>query len=199
MTDQERLAPLPVEQWGEGTLETITAHMSRPERFLGPGAKPMPNAMGLLARHLPLGDGWLAFNGILANQTTIDVRLRELIILRVAWLTRSAYEWSQHTRLALRVGLTTQHLHAIPDGSAAGLWSPVERVVLAATEQLVERHRIDDATWAQLCEHLDEKEAFELLFVTGTYTCFAMVCNGAGLQLDAMDDDVDAPVLPDDI
>lgn len=193
-----RLDPLPVDEWGDEARGVLTSYLRRPELYLseGPDARPMPGALGLLAHHLPLGQAWLAFNEVLAGQTTLDVRLRELIILRVAWRTRSAYEWAQHTRIGHHAGLTVEQLHAIPAGAAAQVWTAVEQSVLAATDQMVDGFKVDDRTWAQLSEHFSDTELVELLFVVGAYLCFAVVTNSAGLQPDPPTEPIDAPTLP---
>jgi AhpD family alkylhydroperoxidase len=157
----------------------------------------MPGALGLLAHHLPLGQAWLAFNKVLAGQTALDVRLRELIVLRVAWRTRSAYEWAQHTRIGHDAGLSVEQLHAVPAGAAAPVWTPIEQSVLAATDQMVDGFNVDDRTWAQLSEHFSDTELVELLFVAGAYLCFAVVTNSAGLQPDPPTEPIDAPTLPE--
>jgi AhpD family alkylhydroperoxidase len=193
-----RLAPLPVDEWSDDARRVLPGYLRRPELYLSgaPDAPPMPGALGLLARHLPLGEAWLAFNEVLAKQTSLDVRLRELVVLRVAWRTRSAYEWVQHTRIGRDAGITRDQLYAIPDGAAATVWNPTERAVLAATDQIVEHHTVDDSTWARLAEHLSEAELVELLFVAGAYLCFAVVTNGAGLEPDPPTEVVDAPAWP---
>ncbi|MDT3442854.1 MULTISPECIES: carboxymuconolactone decarboxylase family protein [unclassified Pseudofrankia] len=190
-----RLTPLPVEAWGDEARAVLPAYLRRPEVFAS-GERPMPNVLGLLARHLPLGNAWLAFNEVLARQTTLDPRLRELTVLRVAWRTRSAYEWAQHTRMGQQAGLTVEQVHAVPRGADAEVWSPVERAVLAAIDQLLDRHDVDDATWTELGGHLPATELLELLFVVGAYLCFAVVTNGAGLAPDPPTEPVDAPTLP---
>ena len=196
MADTERLSPLPFEQWDAEARAALPTFVRRPELYVGPDARPMPNALGLLAHHGALGQGWLVFNRVMATHATVDVRLRELVILRVAWVTRSAYEWSQHTRFGLQAGLTPAELHAIPQGPSAELWSTAERALLAATDQLIDRQVVDDATWAQLARHFDEAQLLEVLFVAGAYVCFAMVCNATGLQPDPTTESFDAPELP---
>jgi alkylhydroperoxidase family enzyme len=52
---------------------------------------------------------------------------------------------------------------------------------LLAVDQLVGNHTIDDARWAQLARHFDERQLLEICFVIGSYTCLAMVLNAAGL------------------
>jgi 4-carboxymuconolactone decarboxylase len=196
MTDAQRIIPLPIEQWNDAAKAVLPDYLGRPELYSGPDARPMPNALGLLAHNAALGQGWLEFNGVMAKSATIDVRLRELIILRVAWVTRSAYEWSQHIRIGHRAGLTVDQLHAIPQGPAAELWSPVERAVLAAADQLIDRQVVDDETWAALAEHFDSSQLLEVLFTAGAYLCFAAVCNAAALTPDPPTEKIDAPELP---
>ncbi len=113
----------------------------------------------------------------------------------MAWRTRSTYEWAQHTRIGLQAGLTVEQLHAVPEGAAAESWSPVERALLAATDQMVERQRVEDATWNELGEHFDDTQLLELLFVAGSYICFAVVVNSARMKPDPPTEPVDAPVL----
>ena len=40
---------------------------------------------------------------LLYKANKLDLRLRELIIMRVAWRTGSVYEWTQHWRVAERL------------------------------------------------------------------------------------------------
>ena len=93
------------------------------------------------------------------------------MVLRVAWRTRSDYEWVQHVRLAhgLRRHRRGDRQRS-RDGADADGWTPLEADLLAATDQLIDGYRIDDATWARLAEHLDERQLVEVVFVVGTYT-----------------------------
>ena len=96
------------------------------------------------------------------------------------------YEWVQHVRLAPRYGVTAgRDRRDRGDGAdAPTAWSPLEADLLAATDQLIDSYRIDDATWARLAEHLDERQLVEVVFVVGTYTCLAMAFNSFGVELD---------------
>ena len=191
-----RLSPLPVDEWDDAARAVLPTYLRRPELYLrDTDPLPMPQALGLLAHHLPLGEAWLSFNQVLVQDAVLDVQLRELIILRVAWRTRSTYEWAQHTRIGLQAGLTVEQLHAVPEGAAAGVWSPVERALLAATDQMVDRQRVDNATWDELGEHFDDTQLLEMLFIAGSYICFAVIVNSARMKPDPPTEPVDAPVL----
>jgi alkylhydroperoxidase family enzyme len=120
------------------------------------------------------------------------------MVLRVAWRTRSTYEWVQHVRLAQGCGITEDEIDAIARGADAGAtWTPLEADLLAATNELIDRYRIDERTWARLAEHLDERQLVEVVFVVGTYACLAMAFNSFGLELDPELRTLAAPPLPD--
>ncbi|MCA2207738.1 carboxymuconolactone decarboxylase family protein [Nocardia sp. JW2] len=181
-----RLAPLPVRDWDEDTRAVFRGHVTSADRYLSgaPDAPAMPGILGLLAHHTELAGAWLAYNGQLIERPTVDPRDRELVILRVAWRSESAYEWAQHVRIATGLGVTEEQISAIRHGSHSPVWSPVQRCLLAMTDQLLARHRVDDPTWAQLESHFDSRQLIELLFVAGSYLCLAMVLNSVALQPD---------------
>jgi alkylhydroperoxidase family enzyme len=196
-----RLAPLPKEEWGDDAVAAVRAGFgdAAVERFLatGPDAPRVPNVLTTLMRHPGLAGPFLAYNSVLLNAPTIEPRWRELMILRVAWRTRSIYEWLQHVRIARSLGITDDEIDAIARGADAGIWSPVETDLLAATDECLDRYCIQDATWARLAVHLDDAQLVEVTFVIGTYTCLAMVFNSFGLELDPGLDASTAPPLPE--
>jgi AhpD family alkylhydroperoxidase len=168
------------------------------ERLLStkPEAAYVPNVLTTLMRHPGLAGPFLAYNQVLLSHPTLEPRLRELMVLRVARRTRSPYEWVQHVRLARRVGITAAEIDAIATDPDAHQWSSVETDLLAATDQLLDRYRIDDETWARLAGQLDERQLIEIAFVVGTYSCLAMAFNSIGLELDPELHSVPAPTMP---
>ena len=80
------------------------------------------NALGTLAHHPELTRAFNTFNGHILFASTLTPRQRELLVLRVATLRESAYEWAQHAVLAGDVGLTPDEVARIAEGpDAAGL------------------------------------------------------------------------------
>jgi alkylhydroperoxidase family enzyme len=157
------------------------------DRFFatGAGAVPVPNVLATLVHHPALAGPFLRYNAVLLRAPALGHRLRELAVLRVAWRTRSDYEWAQHVRIAQGLGITPEEIDAIATGDGSFAWPPVEADVLAATDQLLDGYRVEDPTWARLAERLDEQQLVELVFVVGTYTGLAMAFNSFGLELDA--------------
>ena len=191
MTSEPRLPPIPSDRWDEEMIAALHA---------GFGAAPpdMPNVVTTLLHHPRLAGPFLAYNSVLLRKPAIAARLRELMILRVAWRTGSTYEWLQHVRLARRYEVTDDEIAAVASGSADKRWTPLEESLLAATDQLIDRYRVDDATWGRLAEHLDERQLVEVVFIVGTYVCLAMAFRSFGLELDPDLVRMVAPAMPPD-
>ena len=193
--DAPRLAPLPLELWGEDAHATFRAVYPRlAERVFSPGAEaiPLPNVLTTLMHHPALAGPFLTYNRLLLEKPTLGHRLRELMVLRVAWRTRQLYEWAQHVKLAGRYSITPEDIEAIAKGTRPASWTPLEVDLVAAADQLLDRYRIDHDTWKRLAEQLEPRQLVEVVFVVGTYTCLAMAFNSFGLELDP---DLDAGKL----
>jgi 4-carboxymuconolactone decarboxylase len=205
-SDQPRVAPLPVERWGDDVLAILDegrGSLLAPElrealdaRDVERLSEILPNAITTMLHHPQLAGRFLAFTGVFLSDPALPARWRELLVLRVAWRTGSTYEWLQHVRISPRFGITSEEVDAVSRGAAAGTWSPVEADLLSATDQLIDRYYIDDATWSRLAAQLDERQLVELPFVVGIYVCQAMAYNSLHLQLDPSLLAVAAPVLP---
>jgi alkylhydroperoxidase family enzyme len=138
----------------------------------------LANHPGLLRRYLPFG-------GKLLNGGVLDDRTRELVILRTGWNCRSEYEWGQHARIGREAGLTDAEIVRVTVGPDADGWSPDERLVLTAADELCTTHTIGDATWAALAERFDPKHLVELTMLVGHYVMIAGMLNALGVQREA--------------
>ena len=196
-----RLRPIPPEEWSDEMVEALRRAFPEPvvERFRGSGGDgaSVPTAIATMLHHPALAGPWLAYNNVLLWSPALDHRLRELMVLRIAWRTRSTYEWVQHVKLGERYHVDRDDVMAITRGRDDQRWTPLEHDLLAATDELLDDHRIADDTWARLAGQLDERQLVEVVFVAGTYSCLAMVFNSFGLELDAGLDLRDVPVLPE--
>jgi len=182
---EPRLAPIPFAEWDDRARAALLPHLRRSELYLSnaPGAPPMPVVMELFAHHLPLGDTFMAFTDVLASaESTLEPADRELLILRVAWRTRSGYEWNQHHRMGGEVGLTEAQLAAVPGGADASVWTARQRALLRAADEMIDEFGVGLETWDQLAAEFEPTQLFELLFVIGGYLCLAGVLTSLGLR-----------------
>ncbi|MDG2305527.1 MAG: carboxymuconolactone decarboxylase family protein [Candidatus Binatia bacterium] len=194
-----RLEPLPVEEWNDDARAALRDGMpGAADVFLSenPDAPRIPNVLATLMHNPALTGPWLRYNSVLLGAPTLDPRHRELMILRVAWRARANYEWLQHVRVGKPLGITDEEIEAISRGEPAPSWTSFETDLMAATDQLMDHHCIDDSTWARLAEELKPAQLMELVFVVGSYTCLAMAFNSFGLELDPDLDPAMSPVMP---
>ncbi|MEW6465930.1 MAG: carboxymuconolactone decarboxylase family protein [Pseudomonadota bacterium] len=141
---------------------------------------------------------------LLLEGNHLDGRLRELIIMRIGWLTGSNYEWTQHWRYARDMNLPEEVLLACRSWESSELLGPADRAVLRATDETLETGRISDATWAECERHIPTVEArLELVVAIGNWRMFSQLLLTLRIPLeeglsDWMPDGVRPPRAPRD-
>ena len=130
-----------------------------------------------LASLLPAGD-------YIRSASTLPVREREIVILRIGWLCRSGYEWTQHVFMGRQAGLSKDEVAAVKAGADTAVWSPADRALIRACDELHADQFITPSTWAALGEHFDEAQVMDVVFVAGHYVTVSMITNAFGVQLD---------------
>jgi len=130
---------------------------------------------------------------LFAVQTDIGIQLlargaltprdRELAVLRIGWLCQAPYKWGEHVMVAKKVGISSEEIERITQGSDAAGWTAHERAILCATEELYRDSMISDATWAVLSSSLDERQLIELPILVGQYQTVAYYQNSLRLRL----------------
>jgi 4-carboxymuconolactone decarboxylase len=175
-----RLPPLPDEEWTDQTRAALATLLPRKMR----NARDAGNALATFVRHPDLAEAFVAFNTYLLFRSTLPARLRELAILRVARRHGCEYEWLHHQKAAAEIGLSEAEIEAAGRGEAT---DPADAAVLAAVDELHDHSTMSDGTWAELSEHLDERQRMDLVFTVGTYTLLAMAFNTFGVQPEGED------------
>jgi hypothetical protein len=74
-------------------------------------------------------------------------------------------------------------------GSPGDYWTtlalvPEERAVMAATDELIGRNMIEDATFAELKRNLSDEQIVELFYVITTYRMHGMMLRALHLEFD---------------
>src|SRR5262249_11633907 len=136
MTDEQREALAPMREGGGPLLNIFRTFVHAPKA---------------LSRF----QQWGAY--VLSRRNSLPAREREIVILRVGYLCKSGYEFTQHTRIALQAGLSQADIANIKAGADAG-WSDADAALIRAADELVKDHFISDATWAALGRHFDDKQ-----------------------------------------
>ena len=115
--------------------------------------------------------------------TTIDPRLREVLILRVGALSNSAYELHHHRSIARQLGMDDAVIQAIEIGDYAAL-DEEARVVAQFTSELVVDVSPSDATLAAARALFSDALIFEMIAIIGVYMMTARVIGVGGCEID---------------
>lgn len=178
-----RIEPLPHAEWSAELTDYIAGFRSavigdKPAKAAQSGA----NLLGTLAHYPGLTKPFLEFNGHILYGTSLSVRQRELIVLRVASLRQCGYEWAQHVLLARDAGVTDEEIDRIAAGPDAPGWAPIERAMLQAVDDLLADAVVSDDTWAVLAKEFDQRQLMDLVFTVGTYEMVAFALRSFGVE-----------------
>ena len=122
--------------------------------------------------------------GMLGPGRQLDPQLRELAILRTGIVGDSRFEYSQHMKVARTVNIPEAKLAAIKGWTTSGLFSPAERAVMAATDELLSRNLVEDATFAELQRHLSDPQILELFYAIGLWRMHGLITRALHLEYD---------------
>jgi alkylhydroperoxidase family enzyme len=141
-----------------------------------------PRIFTTLGRNRRLFWGWLHFAGRLMPGGRLPRVDTELVILRVAAVRGSDYEFGHHSVLGRRAGLSAADIERTRSDSATGGWSERQSLLLRVTESLLEQRDLDDELWGELRGTLDEGECIELLLLVGHYDMLATTLTALRVQ-----------------
>ena len=119
----------------------------------------------------------------LRHGTTLDARLRELVILQIGWQARSPYEWSHHIKIGYDFGVSDADIRGLiaeGRGEESGL-EPLARLCLRAARELYDG-AITPASFAELAGQLDPASLTDLV-MTASFYC-AVVRLLASFEID---------------
>lgn len=122
--------------------------------------------------------------GLLQPDRQLDPKLRELAIIRTGIVGDSRFEYSQHLKVARMVGIPEEKLAAIKGWTTSDLFSPVERAVMAATDEILARNLVEDETFAALRKHLSDAQILELFVVIGLWRMHGLIVRALHLEYD---------------
>jgi len=132
------------------------------------------------ARHPRLYGPRQILSEYIRTKATLSPRVREMLILRIGWRCRSAYEWAAHAPAGRRAGLTDDQIRMLARGGYDG-WSAADAAIVRAADELFDDDTISDATWTALDDQFDERQLLDVLITTGGYRMVSMVLNTFGV------------------
>jgi 4-carboxymuconolactone decarboxylase len=174
--EKARLHPVDEGELHEKTLASLAPYRDQDGRIYAIWAT--------LAHHEEALRRFIVFGNHVLGKNTLPLPSRELMILRIAARAQAAYEWDQHVRIARRAGLADETILAAAIGDWDGL-DELDRVLLIATDSLLDRQGVDDELWARLTAHLSIEQVIDVLYTAGQYLTIATVINTLGVQVES--------------
>ena len=173
--DKPRVEPLEADQWSDEASEMMQPFVSQGRVY---------NIFKTMSNHPDLAKRWMVFANHILGKSSLSVRDRELVILRIGFLCQAGYEWGQHVQIARAADMSDDEIRSCKTGPETPGISDLDKLLLQATDELHSDAHISDATWAGLSEHYDTQQMMDLVFTIGQYNLVSMALNSFGVQLD---------------
>ena len=131
------------------------------------------NVFRALLQNVPVTKAQSRLAAALMGSKTLDPRIRELVILRTGWRTKSEYEFCQHWAVARQMKMSEAEIIGVRDPANCRAYDDRDRAVLAMTDDLHEANEVSPATMAKLEQFFSSAELVELIIVTGFWHMMA--------------------------
>jgi 4-carboxymuconolactone decarboxylase len=141
------------------------------------------------AKYPKLNERWSPRQNFILRTSKLTPHQREMLILRMGWNCRSAYEWAKHVGSVGHARDQGLDPTKIAEGPSAPVWDPLDRALLHASDELYRDGIVSDATWQALSEKLDTGLIMSAIFTTADYRAISLSLNTYGVQLDEQGDE----------
>jgi alkylhydroperoxidase family enzyme len=144
------------------------------------------NVYRALANAEKVFTGWMLAGRAALSSPVLPVRLRELVVLRTAYLMDSPYELGQHRDVARTAGVGSDEINAIISESdwQEADFTPVELALLHLTTELLTTRGVSAAVFDQVHAGLGSEATVEVLMVINRYSGLALMLNALEVDLD---------------
>jgi AhpD family alkylhydroperoxidase len=144
------------------------------------------NVYRALANAEKVFTGWMLAGRAILGGPVVPIRLRELVVLRTAYLMDCPYELGQHKDVARTAGVSSDEINAILSESnwEKGYFNDVELAVLHLTTELLTTRSVSDAVFDQVHQDLGPEATVEVLMIINRYAGLALMLNALDVDLD---------------
>ena len=171
-----RISPLPEAQFTD-------EHKQRIAKFLPAGARP-GNGFRTLLNVPELVDRTMTFHNYVTQDSSLAPRIRELLVLRTAWLHGSDVIWRERTPFARKAGLTNDELRKIAQGPGAAGWDPFEANLLRMADQLFRNSFVNDSVYKVMAARYNTCNLMDAGVTVADVASLALLYNTLGVQPD---------------
>ena len=120
---------------------------------------------------------FLALQAAEQKHTTLDERVRQVVILTVGAVWGCDYERYAHAAVARKAGISDADIAALAKGDPANGLSAKERLAQRFTYEITANHRIDDALYEEAQSTFASQGLVDLLYLAGCYDTVSSLLN----------------------
>ena len=121
---------------------------------------------------------FLALQEAEQKHTTLDQRLRQVVILTVGAVWGCDYERYAHARVARKAGMSEATIAALTQGDRpAAELSAKEQLAQRFTYEITANRRVDDALYGEACATFGPQGLVDMLYLAGCYDTIASILN----------------------
>jgi AhpD family alkylhydroperoxidase len=144
------------------------------------------NVYRALANAEKVFTGWMLAGDAALTSTVLPLRLREIVVLRTAYLMDCRYELGQHRDVARTAGVDGDEIEAILSHSdwRTGHFDGTELAVLTLTSELLTTRTVPAAVFDEVHHALGSEATVEVLMVINRYSGLALMLNALDVDLD---------------
>jgi alkylhydroperoxidase family enzyme len=157
------------------------------EKFRARRRGKLINTYRLLLHSPPLAESWFNHSNAVRWGTTLDGRLREIVIIRVGHVTGAQYVLRQHVPvLAVADGVSVDECAALADWRDCAFFDARERSALAYADAMTRDITVPDEVFAEVARHFDRREIVELTVLIASYNMNVRVLQALELDLESL-------------
>jgi 4-carboxymuconolactone decarboxylase len=125
-----------------------------------------------------VGIGFLDFEGTEGRASSLDERVREIVILSVGSVWRSAYELYAHAALARQAGLSDEAIRALENGETAKDLTDKEQLAQTYTLRLTSQHSVEASIYEETERTFGRRGMVDIALLIGRYLTICTLLNG---------------------
>jgi alkylhydroperoxidase family enzyme len=149
-----------------------------------------PDTLNVIKMFTGTGDMYAATVGFVNSVFTaegINLRAREMIILRSAKILNSPYEWQANIKFARNVGLSEVEIDAVKsDGPVTGI-NPEYVLLCKATDEMTFSGTLTDATLTEMMKRYDETLCRKYILIIAWFNLLPRFLNACRMPLETTD------------
>lgn len=135
----------------------------------------------MLLHSVPVAEGWLGFLTAIRQRCALPGAIRELVIIEVAHLNGAPYEAEQHAPIALREGLTSEQIRALPNWQDSPLFSAPQRAALAYCDAMTRLIHVPPEVVTRVRGLFEERLLVELTATIAAYNMVSRFLEALGI------------------